>query len=369
MAALCAKCRLAQIYASKHTDSALKDEPVTVLQPILSGDPALEQVLAANLRIASPRTTFCWLVDQEDAEARRIWARLSDASPDRARLILCPPPAEATNPKTAKLARGLREVATPYVAVLDDDTMLSSDILPRAVAALHACELYTGLPRYTGDNGWWSSLLAHFVNNNSAMTYLPMAALRHPITINGMFYVMRTDVLRGYGGFEPILPMLCDDYALARLVRSCGGRIHQSIAPQMLRTTINGPLHYVRVMHRWMVFANRLLRDQSTPTAALIVVLMGLPPALLWVGLLSLLGGPWFWGFVPATAVLRHVVLRSLHRRLFGGASHLRPGMSLVAELLQPLHLVHSYVQRTIRWRTRRILVHANGTFSYLTAP
>ena len=39
---LAVKFHLACRYAARHPDRACRDEPVTVLQPILSGDPALE---------------------------------------------------------------------------------------------------------------------------------------------------------------------------------------------------------------------------------------------------------------------------------------------------------------------------------------
>ena len=58
------------------------------------------------------------------------------------------------------------------------------------------------------------------------------------------------------GGFAPIAGQLCDDYALASLVKQHGGTIRQGITPQYLQTTVAGPSQYVRLMHRWFLFAN-----------------------------------------------------------------------------------------------------------------
>jgi len=40
-----------------------------------------------------------------------------------------------------------------------------------------------------------------------------------------------------------------------------------------------------------------------------------------------------------------------------------RPVLSLFAELLQPLHLLHALCVRTVRWRSRRYRVRADGGF------
>jgi ceramide glucosyltransferase len=270
------------------------------------------------------------------------------------------------NPKTVKLQHGLVEVATPYLAVLDDDTVLAADSLGRAVFALRSCSLYTGLPCYLSGDGFWSALVAYFVNNNSILTYLPLLPLVGPLTINGMFYVMRTQTVKDMDGFTPILDQLCDDYALARHVRAHGGVIRQAATPHYLRTTVPGPGPYFRLMHRWFVFARVLASDQPARVVLLLVVFLGLPPLLLWLGLLSLFGGLASGMLLATTLVLRHLALRRLHGTVLGGLSPFSPLMSILAELLQPLHALHACLQSDLRWRTRRIQLESGGTFSYL---
>jgi ceramide glucosyltransferase len=63
-----------------------------------------------------------------------------------------------------------------------------------------------------------------------------------------------------------------------------------------------------------------------------------------------------------ATLVLRSVMLRSLQIRLTGAARH-RPMLSLASELLQPLHLLHAMLVKSIRWRTRHYRVYDNDRF------
>jgi ceramide glucosyltransferase len=119
-------------------------------------------------------------------------------------------------------------------------------------------------------------------------------------------------------------------------------------------------------MHRWFVFARVLVSDQPARVVLLLFVFLGLPPLLLWLGLLSLFGGLASGLLLAATLVLRHMALRRLHRTVLGGLSPFCSLMSILAELLQPLHGLHACLQSNVRWRTRRIRLERGGTFSYL---
>jgi ceramide glucosyltransferase len=360
---LAAKSLLALRYAAGHDESGTLDAPVTIVQPILGGDPFLEEALRRNLEQAPPAARFLWLVDEDDAEGRRVVSRLGEG---RADVLLCPPAAAGQNPKTVKLQRALAAVDTPYIAVLDDDTILSPGHLGRALFALQSCTLYTGLPCYLRGANVWSSLVSHFVNNNSILTYLPLLPLTGPLTINGMYYVMRTADLVAMGGFAPIVTKLCDDYALAALVRRRGGTIRQGTTPQFLRTTVPHGADYLRIMQRWFLFANVLLRDQPPRVRLLLGVFLGLPPLLFWLSFLALAGGLLSSLVLAGGLLTRHLVLRALHRMVFRGRPHFRWAMSIAAELLQPLHWLHACVQHSLRWRTRHIQLGPDGTFVYL---
>lgn len=288
------------------------------------------------------------------------------ASDARVEVLLCPPAHGTENPKSAKLQRALDVVETEFMAVLDDDTILAPEHLPRALAALDGCTLYTGLPCYLRGPNAWSSLVAHFVNNNSITTYLPLLPILGPLTINGMFYVFRTADVRRAGGFRAIAAQLCDDYALAALIRRNGGVIRQGITPQTLHTTVPSAADYVRIMQRWFLFANVLVRDQPLRVNLLLFLALGIGPFLLWLGLIAAAGNWRFTPFAITALVARHVLLRTLHRRVFGRLPDFDWWTSIVAELLQPLHWLHATLRSTMAWRTRRIRVARDGTFVYL---
>lgn len=280
-------------------------------------------------------------------------------STTRIEVRLCPPAPDGVNPKLAKLQPALEDCADDEVfLVLDDDTRLPRTSLGALLGGLDRATLATGLPAYLPGRTPWARLVEQFVDNNAALTYLPMA----PVTINGMCWAMRVVDLRAVGGFTPILRNLTDDLAVAGAVQRGGGTICQTASPQWITTTVDSPGHYVRLLHRWMLFADLLLRRQSLGTVAAISVLHGTHPALLWtvlVGsararrpgpLVALLGGRW-------------LLLQVVHRRVYGRSLH-APLPSLVSELVQPAHLGHGAVQRTIRWRTRTYRVRADDDFS-----
>ncbi len=338
--------------------------PTTILQPILSGDPALGEVLATNLR-ALPHCRFLWLLDEDDAAGQAVAAQLRARHPDVAiECLLLPPAPAGHNPKMHKLALAAAQVRTPHLLVLDDDTALPAASLAELLARLDSRELATGLPCYLDDERFASRLLAQFVNNNAALTYLPLLNVWPPPSINGMCYALRADALARMGGFAPLVVQLADDLAVANQLCAKGGRIHQSTAPLFVRTSVRDLRHYTQVMHRWFLFALLLLDRQPWPLRASILALHGLPPLLL---LAAVTTSALAWHALATAALAAVLALRSgllcmIQRHLTGLPRHAF-GVSLLAELLQPAHAVHALVQRRIRWRTRHYHVRANDDF------
>ncbi|WP_395740683.1 glycosyltransferase [Prosthecobacter sp.] len=372
---------------------------LTIAQAILSGDPLLESRLAENLK-ALKGQTFRWLIDEDDAEAQRIAEKLKCPS---LHVKLCPSCPDATNPKLWKLMAAAQKVQTPFFAVLDDDTTLSEASAAALVEAAKTHTVATGLPCYLS-RGFSSHLLAQFVNDNSIFTYLGTSRLLPPFTLNGMGYVMRTEELERIGYFKPILNELTDDLALATLVLKLGGTIHQSAAPMQVQTGVRNIRHYWQMMHRWYVFTMLLLQRQRISSQAMIFLLHGLPPILMvsmlvlaiatgqvsvWLPVLlvcfylttrlhfllgqiialpsavamMLMGDQPFSYLLLIVLFLRGSLLSSVQHRYFGSDLH-RPLISLLSELIQPLHLIHSLSSRAIRWRTRLYKVRDTNDFS-----
>lgn len=326
---------------------------VTVLQPILSGDPTLESCLSANLR-NQPEARFIWLIDDDDAEAQRLAARY--AAPNLTALF-GPPPRDGESPKAAKLARGLPHVTTPLFAVLDDDTVLRPNALAQAAGALTKGDLVTGLPLYAHRADFWSTLLSGFVNGAALITYPPAAMLRAQRTINGMFYLGRADELRALGGFEAIARELTDDYAMARLYLDHGKTIAQSAVIHPIATHVRDGAHYASLMRRWMIFANRYVRENLSPFTLGVIGAPTLLPMLL-----VLAGAFLGWqGLVAALLTLAAKAALMARMRLRYAADRPRAldmAAEIAADVLTPLHLAAALLSpNRLQWRTRAIRI------------
>ncbi|KTF37683.1 glycosyltransferase family 21 protein [Xanthomonas vesicatoria] len=337
---------------------------VAILQPILGGDAHLHSVLAANLQ-ALPHAQFWWLLDADDAAGNAVADALAIQHPQmRITRMLVPAAPPNINPKAWKLEYALAQVQAPICLILDDDAQLSEPALLQLLHDLGRADVVTALPYYCDSDTLAGRLLSQFVNNNAALTYLGWLPFAAPLTINGMCYAVRTAQLRAWGGFAGLLEQLTDDLAVATLVRERGGRLWQSTAPVAMRTAMPDLGSYTRQMHRWMLFALILLRRQRVRTRSAIGLLQGLPPLML----VAVLIGTCLWPSWPVlaglvtTVVVRASLLCAVQWRVTGALRH-RPLWSLCAECLQPLHLLHAAMVRTIRWRSRRYRVLSNGCF------
>lgn len=331
---------------------------VTVAQPILSGDPQLGGLLAENLA-ANPGVPFLWLVDADDPEGLRVCRPLAAAHP-QVTLVVMPPVPQGRNPKTFKLIEAHQRCRTPVLAVLDDDTVLPAGALDAAVAALGEGDLVTGIPCYRPGATVWSRLVAAFVNGNALVTYLPMAELAPPVTINGMFVVMRLETLEQVGGFSAIESALTDDLALAQLFRAAGRTIVQTTVVHPLATTIPDLRSYVRLQRRWMVFAGRLFREQpDLRVLGLVAIPSTLPAPAALVALAT--RSPRAAAWLAATLGLKALSMAVLRGRVLGTPeTPATVAAEMAADLLQPWHAAAGIVRpRQIQWRTRTIRLHS----------
>ncbi|AZR23264.1 glycosyltransferase [Xanthomonas vasicola] len=337
---------------------------VAILQPILGGDAHLQEVLMANVQ-ALPQAQFIWLLDADDIPGNAAADAVIAQHPQvRIARVQVPPAPAGINPKAWKLDYALPHITARVSLILDDDAHLSGRALSQLLLDLTHADVVTALPYYCDSDTVAGRLLAQFVNNNAALTYLGWLLFAAPLTINGMCYAVRTEQLRSWGGFSSLLTQLTDDLAFATLVRERGGRLWQSIAPVAMRTAIPDLPAYVRQMHRWMLFASILLRRQRLGVRSAIGVLQGLPPVLLLTMLMcACMQHSWPAALsVLIVLLLRVLLLCGVQWRVSGAVRH-RVLLSIIVECLQPLHLLHAALVRTIRWRTRRYRVLSNGCF------
>lgn len=336
----------------------------TIIQPILSGDLKLSTILELNIR-EHPDAHFLWLIDEDDPIGIEIVQRIRSKYPtQKIKIIICPICPDRINPKLFKFQYARTYIPNSKIIFLDDDTYLPRQTAVHLINGLENYTLITGLPCYLDNGSVLSKLLAQFVNNNSAMTYLPLLSFLPPISINGMCYSLKLDTIDKIQNFQPILHHLTDDLALATILKKSKFTISQIPSIQYIQTTVNGFSHYFRLMHRWFLFAILLLKNESIFMKLLILLLQGISPFLFWILFFYTIIDLSIILFVQFLIVLliRFIVIGGLQVHLTKKLRH-DFLLSIVSELLQPFHLLHAVFVRTIVWRKRKYFVYDNDRF------
>ncbi len=332
---------------------------VTVLQPILSGDPALAATLAHGPdQPGSAR--FVWLVDEDDPEGQAVAATLAASRPNVA-VVVGRPPRDGENPKTLKLARGGAQVETEAVAVLDDDTMLAPGGLEQlAAVACASGGLATALPTWgRHPQNAAEALVAGFVDGQGASAYLAMARLGRNRTINGMAYAADVQTLHQVGGFAAMGHSVTDDWAIAQLFAEHGRPIVQTSVPARVAVTLPGLISALRLLRRWTVFAHSYVgANLDGAMVGLVLLPAVLPlPGLVLAGFAGPLSLSLWLGLLTARAGLHRQLVRGI-----GGAGTAPVWAVVAAELALPLMSVAAALRPgRIRWRSRRMRLTPEG--------
>ena len=262
----------------------IDEKKYTVLQPILSGDPRLEEDLKANLKNTTDMN-FIWLVDKSDKVAiNTVESILKDKNySNRIEVYYLDDVPQELNPKIFKLAQVVDKIKTDYSIILDDDAVIDRKKLDElSVYEKDKSEwIATGIPFNYNIKGFYSKLISAFINSNSIFSYFSMSFLKENKTINGMFYILRTDILKKYSAFEEIKYWLCDDLALATYLLSKKVKIIQSTIFCNVRNTVPSLRRYILLMKRWLLFSNVYMKNAFSVKFLFIILLPTLLPTIL----------------------------------------------------------------------------------------
>ena len=262
----------------------IDEKKYTVLQPILSGDPRLEEDLTANLKNTTDMK-FIWLVDKSDKVAiNTVENILKDKNySNRIEVYYLDDVPQELNPKIFKLAQVVDKIKTEYSIILDDDAVIDRKKLDElSVYEKDKSEwIATGIPFNYNIKGFYSKLISAFINSNSIFSYFSLSFLKENKTINGMFYILRTDILKKYSAFEEIKYWLCDDLALATYLLSKKVKIIQSTIFCNVRNTVPSLKRYILLMKRWLLFSNVYMKNAFSVKFLFIILLPTLLPTIL----------------------------------------------------------------------------------------
>ena len=346
----------------------IDESKYTVVQPILSGDTRLENDLSANLKNTDDMK-FIWLVDKSDCLARQTVENIlkNKNYSSRAEVYYLDDVPQEVNPKVFKLSQAVKKIKTEYTVILDDDAVIDRKKLDElSIYEKDKDEwIVTGIPYNYNIKGFYSKLISAFINSNSIFSYFSMSFLKENKTINGMFYILRTDILKKYSAFEEIKYWLCDDLALATYLLSKNVKIIQSTIFCNVRNTVPNFRKYILLMKRWLLFSNVYMKNAFSIKFLFIILLPVFLPAIL-LFLSFYLGINHFimvMGLFVGKVGLFHIVRLFIYQseiqkkgNFFHKADELP--YELASEFLLPFILVYTLLTPpVIIWRNKKIRV------------
>ena len=264
--------------------SKIDESNYTIIQPILSGDPRLQEDLTANLKNTT-EIKFIWLVDKSDKIAIQTVENILKNKNyfNRVKVYYLDDVPQEVNPKIFKLGQVIDKIKTEYTIILDDDATIDRKKLDElSIYEKDKTEwIATGIPFNYNIKGFYSKLISAFINSNSIFSYFSLSFLKENKTINGMFYILRTDILKKYSAFENIKYWLCDDLALATYLLSKGVKIIQTTIFCNVRNTVPSFKRYMLLMKRWLLFSNVYMKNAFSIKFLFLILLPTLLPTLL----------------------------------------------------------------------------------------
>ena len=346
----------------------IDESKYTVVQPILSGDTRLEDDLSVNLKNTDDMK-FIWLVDKNDCLARQTVENIlkNKNYSSRVEVYYLDDVPQEVNPKVFKLSQAVKKIKTEYTVILDDDAVIDRKKLDElSIYEKDKAEwIVTGIPYNYNIKGFYSKLISAFINSNSIFSYFSMSFLKENKTINGMFYILRTDILKKYSAFEEIKYWLCDDLALATYLLSKNVKIIQSTIFCNVRNTVPNFRKYILLMKRWLLFSNVYMKNAFSIKFLFIMLLPVFLPAIL-LFLSFYLGINHFimvMGLFVGKVGLFHIVRLFIYQseiqkkgNFFHKADELP--YELASEFLLPFILVYTLLTPpVIIWRNKKIRV------------
>jgi len=218
----------------------IDENKYTIVQPILSGDPRLQEDLTANLKNTTDMS-FIWLVDKSDKVAISTVKNILEKKKysNRLKVYYLDDVPQEENPKIFKLEQVVDKIETEYTIILDDDTIIDRKKLDElSIYEKDKTEwIATGIPFNYNIKGFYSKLISAFINSNSIFSYFSLSFLKENKTINGMF---------------------CN-----------------------VRNTVPSFKRYILLMKRWLLFSNIYMKNAFSIKFLFIILLPTILPTLL----------------------------------------------------------------------------------------
>lgn len=371
------KYKCIEHFLSRQPPSPVKSS-VSIIQPIISGDPTMWAALEENLKAKSSYDPdFIWVLDSGDNAAHSGCTRLKEAYPHKRIEILSLEPAPSGfSPKTFKLIEGFKKSSSHIVVALDDDTVLPDWGLDKSLPYLQNDDVGVvfAVPYYKSFQNLWSSLVSAFVNANSTWIYIPYTYFVEPFAINGMFFALRQEVYKRIGGFEGLEGWICDDYALAQRLMEAKLKLVEAPLTHPIYIHLESFKSYWQIIKRWFVFTKASVMTASAKNLLAFYLLIFIPSFLPLFLLLILLLNCIFWQDIllllaSTTYFAVYLYLLSLVNCKF--LSSATPpwalALLLLSNLISPFQAILTLISNNeVVWRGKLLKISPEGRFALL---
>ena len=191
-----------------------------------------------------------------------------------------------------------------------------------------------------------------------------MAYLKESRTLNGMFYMAKTELFRKYNTFDEIKYELCDDLALATFLSEKKVKIIQTTVFCNVRTTVKNSLNYILLMKRWFLFTKIYMKRAFSIKFFVFVLLPSLLPGILFImslflGIKSIIV---IFGYFALKAFILYFFRYSLLKK--------KENLNVILyEIISDLSLIPVFIYTlitppVIKWRNKKIRV-SDGRIHY----
>ena len=337
-------------------ENRLSLKEVTIFQPVLSGDSYLKEKLSIIYNTAK-EAELIWAVDEDDREAEKIINEITGNNPKKnLHVVKCSKAPFSENPKVYKIIQ-TEKLWKKYVVILDDDTSIDIKELENINKNLLETEIITGIPYYLKAGNIWGNMVRAYVNGNSAYNYLTSAFLGKNKTINGMFYIFKSEKIISLKLYKKIKQKLCDDYEFAKIAAENGFGIYQSVIPCKLNTEVNNFKTFLKLMRRWHIFVNHYIKENPDISVLFFSIIPFISGSLFLV--VSLVESYKIFLVYLGTSVLNSLAGRILRKRIFSENDSAKDiVLEIISSVVQILYWILALINPDrIIWRGKSVKI------------
>jgi ceramide glucosyltransferase len=317
--------------------------PITVIRPLKGAEPFSYLTLKSTFDLAPAARLILFCVDHTDDAVVPLVERLIDDHPSvDARLVIGRDVVSA-NPKLNNIVKGWRETETDWVAVIDSNALLPSDMLGRLWAGVdERVGLVSSPPVGSAPLNFAAQVECAFLNGYQARWQSAADAFGNGFAQGKVLFLNRAVVERG-GGIVSLGAEAAEDAAATKLVRAQGLNVrlvHRFVEQPIGTKTLK------QVWDRQLRWAK--LRRSSFPFYFAAEILSGglMPTVLAYLAALSL-NGP-----AMAAALVTYLLWYLTEDQLARAAGWPRSILAnMLRDLMLPIIWVGAWLSNDFTWQ------------------